>query len=85
MFAKINHHSGEFVINNIDGVNIESHSIGTGFEFDNLNDYLEAKKLIINEIDVFGHEELRVVFYDKNKMLKVTAGTTYTINVNITK
>lgn len=85
MFAKINHHSGELRINNIDGVNIESHSIGTGFEFDNLNDYLEAKELIINEIDVFGPEELRVVFYDKNKMLKVTAGTIYTINVKITK
>lgn len=85
MLAKINHHSGEFIINNIDGVNIESHSIGTGFEFDNLNDYLEAKQLIINEIDVFGHEELRIVFYDKKKTLKVTAGTTYSINVKITK
>lgn len=85
MFAKINHHSGELIINNINGVNIESHSIGTGFEFDNINDYLEAKKLIINEIDVFGHEELHVVFYDKTKTLKVTAGTTYTINIKITK
>ena len=55
MFAKINHHSGELIINNIDSVNIESYSIGTGFEFDNLNDYLEAKELIINEINVFGH------------------------------
>ena len=85
MLAEIKHHSGEFRINNIDSVNVESYSTGTGFEFDNLNDYLEAKKLIINEIDVFGPEELRVVFYDKNKMLKVTAGTTYIINVNITK
>lgn len=85
MFAKINHYSGELRINNIDSVNIESHSIGTEFEFDNLNDYLEAKELIKNEINVFGHEELRVVFYDKNKMLKVTAGTTYTISVKITK
>ena len=67
MFAEIKHHSGEFRINNIDSVNVESYSVGTGFEFDNLNDYLEAKKLIINEIDVFGPEELRVVFYDKNK------------------
>lgn len=85
MFAKINHHSGEFIINNIVAVNVESHSIGTGFEFDNLNDYIKAKELIINEIDIFGHEELRVVFYDKNKTLKVTAGTTYTISVKITK
>lgn len=85
MFATINHHSGELIINDINGVNIESHSIGTGFEFDNINDYLEAKKLIINEIDVFGHEELRVVFYDKTKTLKVIAGTTYTINIKITK
>lgn len=85
MFAKINHHSGELVINNIDGVNIESHSIGTGFEFDNLNDYLEAKELLKMQINTFGHEELRVVFYDKNKTLKVTAGTTYTINIKITK
>jgi hypothetical protein len=85
MLAEIKHHSGEFRINNIDSVNVESYSTGMGFEFDNLNDYLEAKKLIINEIDVFGPEELRVVFYDKNKMLKVTAGTTYIINVNITK
>jgi hypothetical protein len=85
MFAEIKHHSGEFVISNIDGVNIESNSIGTGFEFDNLNNYLEAKKLIINEIDIFGPEELRIVFYDKKKTLKMTAGTTYRINVKITK
>lgn len=85
MFAQIKHHSGEFRINNIDSVNVESYSTGTGFEFDNLNDYLEAKKLIINEIDVFGHEELRVVFYDKTKTLKVTAGTTYIINIKIAK
>lgn len=85
MFAEIKHHCGELWINNIDGVSIDSHSIGTWLEFDNIDDFLEAKELIINKIDFFGHEELRAVFDDKNKKIKVTAGTTYKINVKITK